>query len=330
VPHEREIAARRKSACSERIKGKELKGTGEDRPKYGVGRKRRAPIIKTVEIQRRFYDGDHVVLDFMQQEWTGLPKLEHRYLYGPAVDQVLAQEDIIDTGGPNPTYRPLWLLTDNQGTVRDVIDYAGGIIAGGHFQYDAYGQILEGDKELTRYLYTGRDFDATTGLQYNRARWYDSFTGRWTTQDPIGFAGGDYNLYRYVGNSPTNGTDPSGLIAAAAAAPWFGGAVGAAGAAGAAATAGAFVSAGYLGYQAGNGINWVFNNPGARLVDWWYGPVGCAADPRVTQAQEIQKEIDRFREIQEEAVQRGLSKDLIDKLGKAIDILEAQLRKLFE
>ncbi|MCI0702339.1 MAG: hypothetical protein L0241_14750 [Planctomycetia bacterium] len=29
---------------------------------------------------------------------------------------------------------------------------------------------------------------------------------------PLGFAAGDANLYRYVGNSPTNATDPSGLI----------------------------------------------------------------------------------------------------------------------
>jgi hypothetical protein len=31
------------------------------------------------------------------------------------------------------------------------------------------------------------------------------------SQDPIGFAAGDVNQYRYVGNGPTNGTDPSGL-----------------------------------------------------------------------------------------------------------------------
>ncbi len=30
-------------------------------------------------------------------------------------------------------------------------------------------------------------------------------------QPPLGFAAGDANLYRYVGNSPTNATDPSGL-----------------------------------------------------------------------------------------------------------------------
>ncbi len=32
------------------------------------------------------------------------------------------------------------------------------------------------------------------------------------SQDPIGFNGRDENLYGYVGNSPTNATDPSGLI----------------------------------------------------------------------------------------------------------------------
>src|SRR5438105_808011 len=35
--------------------------------------------------------------------------------------------------------------------------------------------------------------------------------GRWMTQDPIGFAAGDTNLSRYVGNSPTDRVDPSGL-----------------------------------------------------------------------------------------------------------------------
>jgi uncharacterized protein RhaS with RHS repeats len=40
---------------------------------------------------------------------------------------------------------------------------------------------------------------------------YDPSIGRWTAQDPIAFKGGDANLYRYVSNSPTNFTDPSGL-----------------------------------------------------------------------------------------------------------------------
>ncbi len=40
-------------------------------------------------------------------------------------------------------------------------------------------------------------------------RWYDASVGRWISEDPIGFAGGDANLYRYVGNG-THGTDATG------------------------------------------------------------------------------------------------------------------------
>jgi uncharacterized protein RhaS with RHS repeats len=40
---------------------------------------------------------------------------------------------------------------------------------------------------------------------------YDPRVGRWLSEDPLGFAPGDPNLYRYVGNSPTTLRDPSGL-----------------------------------------------------------------------------------------------------------------------
>ena len=46
-------------------------------------------------------------------------------------------------------------------------------------------------------------------LMTNRA--YSSGLGRFTSPDPSGFGGGDTNLYRYVGNSPVAGGDPSGL-----------------------------------------------------------------------------------------------------------------------
>jgi RHS repeat-associated protein len=93
------------------------------------------------------------------------------------------------------------VLTDNTGGVLDEIDY------------DAYGNILsQTDSSASdRYMWTGQQYDSVTGLQYNRARYYDPATGRWTTEDPIGFAGKDTNLYRYARNDPTNLTDPSGL-----------------------------------------------------------------------------------------------------------------------
>src|SRR6056297_180980 len=59
--------------------------------------------------------------------------------------------------------------------------------------------------------YTGRYRDLVTGLQYNRARWYDAHTGRWLSEDPIGFEAGDGNLYRYAGNELLWQADPLGL-----------------------------------------------------------------------------------------------------------------------
>ena len=60
------------------------------------------------------------------------------------------------------------------------------------------------------YGFTGREFDPETGFYYYRGRYYDPETGRFLTKDPIGLAGGDTNLYRYVGNNPVNYTDPTG------------------------------------------------------------------------------------------------------------------------
>src|SRR5439155_24430124 len=62
----------------------------------------------------------------------------------------------------------------------------------------------------TRYDYTGRERDPLTGLMFYRARWYDPQVGRFISEDPIGLAGG-INQFAYVGNSPQNATDPSGL-----------------------------------------------------------------------------------------------------------------------
>ncbi len=76
---------------------------------------------------------------------------------------------------------------------------------------DAGWTILTASVFAWLYLHQGGRFDVTSGLYHFRHRDYSSTTGRWTTQDPLGFAAGDANLYRYVGNTPTSFTDPSGL-----------------------------------------------------------------------------------------------------------------------
>jgi len=52
-------------------------------------------------------------------------------------------------------------------------------------------------------------------LQNNGYRWYEAGTGRWLSEAPQGLGAGDVNVNRYVGNSPLNYADPSGLAAVA-------------------------------------------------------------------------------------------------------------------
>jgi RHS repeat-associated protein len=50
-----------------------------------------------------------------------------------------------------------------------------------------------------------------TGPYYYRARYYDQSLGRFISEDPLGFDGGDVNFYQYAGGQPINVVDPSGL-----------------------------------------------------------------------------------------------------------------------
>ncbi|HEX3744765.1 MAG TPA: RHS repeat-associated core domain-containing protein [Bryobacteraceae bacterium] len=54
--------------------------------------------------------------------------------------------------------------------------------------------------------------DEGSGLYFMRERWYNPALGRFVQTDPSGLSGGDFNLYRYVGNSPSNFADPTGLV----------------------------------------------------------------------------------------------------------------------
>jgi RHS repeat-associated protein len=79
--------------------------------------------------------------------------------------------------------------------------------------YDTFGRVWTSTTPSaeSRFAFTGRDLDPESDLYHHRARYYDPATGQFISADPIGFEAGDGNLYRYVGNGPIDGTDPSGL-----------------------------------------------------------------------------------------------------------------------
>ncbi|MCA9458265.1 MAG: RHS repeat-associated core domain-containing protein, partial [Nitrospira sp.] len=91
-------------------------------------------------------------------------------------------------------------LTDGTGTIQT------------EYSYEPFGLVtVAGTSSTNPFQFTGREHDGT-GLVYYRARYYSPVQQRFISEDPIGFAGGDVNLYAYVFNSPTNYTDPMGLF----------------------------------------------------------------------------------------------------------------------
>jgi RHS repeat-associated protein len=157
------------------------------------------------------YDREDVLLDFVDFDGAGSQPLtlETRYLHGPEIDQVLAQ----DRGGGLVD----WLLPDHLGTTRDIVDAAGTLQH--HVVYDSFGTVISPEADLlpTRYLFTGREYDALLDLYFYRTRYYSAASGRFLSEDTIGFTAGDANLYRYVGNDPVGYVDPFGTDSESAA-----------------------------------------------------------------------------------------------------------------
>ncbi len=152
---------------------------------------------------------DDILLEF---DTTSLPAiLTRRWAHSDSVDEPLGFESYNASGGPGTGVEHT-IFSDRQGSVIWITEpVVGDIVAA--YEYDAFGQITQTQGTLQQpYGYTGREFDAESGLYHYRARTYDPATGMFLQSDPIGFKGGDLNTYAYVGNDPFGWGDPSGLI----------------------------------------------------------------------------------------------------------------------
>jgi RHS repeat-associated protein len=121
-----------------------------------------------------------------------------------------------------------FFAADGRGGTRMLLDAGGDVLLHNSikqlFGYDAYGTLLgapglvgEIADAMTSLLFNGEQTDTATGLQYLRARYYQSLTGTFNRLDP--FSGLDrspttLHKYGYAHNSPINAGDPSGLFIA--------------------------------------------------------------------------------------------------------------------
>jgi RHS repeat-associated protein len=100
------------------------------------------------------------------------------------------------------------LLTDALGSTIALADSSGAVQTS--YAYEPFGKTsITGAASGNTYQYTGREADAA-GLDFYRARYYSPTLQRFISEDPIGLAGGDVNLYAYVSNNPISYTDPTG------------------------------------------------------------------------------------------------------------------------
>jgi RHS repeat-associated protein len=144
-------------------------------------------------------------LDLDGNVWAdlnGSNQLQMRRLYLDGPNAVFARLD----GSGNVSWyladhlSPIVGLTNASGSLSDVITY------------DAWGNFSEtqsanGDRDK----FATYQYDVLQGDSFAQARRYNPTTGRFENVDPLGFAAGDVNTNRYVGNDPTNAADPSGL-----------------------------------------------------------------------------------------------------------------------
>ena len=104
-----------------------------------------------------------------------------------------------------------YIQTDHLGSPRVISSANGTVIK--TISYDSYGNVISDSNPdfSIPFGFAGGLHDADTKLIRFGYRDYDPETGCWTARDPIGFAGGDTNLYGYVLGDPVNFIDPEGL-----------------------------------------------------------------------------------------------------------------------
>jgi RHS repeat-associated protein len=107
-----------------------------------------------------------------------------------------------------------WYFNDHLGTPILQTDSTASVVW--RAEYDPYGNVVQNRAGATKHQplrFPGQENDGTSETSYNIFRWYRAAWGRYTQADPIGFHGGDLNVYRYAAGNPLTNTDPTGEAA---------------------------------------------------------------------------------------------------------------------
>jgi RHS repeat-associated protein len=139
------------------------------------------------------------VEDIVEERTSGSSSGTIRYYHGAGIDEPLAR-----TNASNVT---TYYLADHLGSIVQETNASGAVTL--EREYDPWGVATQG-ASTPGYGFTGREWDAETGLYYYRARYFSAAAGKFISEDPIGFAAGSQGFGTYVDNGPTRFIDPSG------------------------------------------------------------------------------------------------------------------------
>jgi RHS repeat-associated protein len=142
--------------------------------------------------------------------WSGLTTLLAVY---DGNNNLLMRFEYADSRMPFAVMRPdglYYMAYDQVGSLKLIAGSAGNVVK--RVEYDTFGNIISDSAPSFEipFGFAGGLHDRLTGLVRFGYRDYDPETGRWTAKDPIGFAGGDTDIYGYCLNDPVNFIDPDG------------------------------------------------------------------------------------------------------------------------
>ena len=145
-------------------------------------------------------------------EWDEYQNLLAWNVYGPGADEILLRHQ--------DAYGYIRFHLDRHGNVAFLLDNVG--VVREKYTYDAFGRpkVTDLNGEHPRsfsyyghcFLFQGREYIKELGIYDYRNRFYYPALGRFLQTDPTGFGAGDMNLFRYCGDDPIDGSDPTGLI----------------------------------------------------------------------------------------------------------------------
>src|SRR2546427_11549004 len=132
-------------------------------------------------------------LDDTIEEYTSTGTKTTVYLHGIGADELLGYKTAAWYDYHGDALGSVTRLTDSTGATSST------------YRYDAFGAIRAQSGQSNTFGFVSREGGSSTGLYYNRARYYDPFTRRFLSGDPAGEG------YVYARDSPTNLVDPTGM-----------------------------------------------------------------------------------------------------------------------